>query len=571
MPIVSSLGTVYGLLGIPTGMIERLEVVKGPASTLYGTEAVAGLINVITRVPGKGPKFWAETNVNSWGEAAFDVGFTKQNKNTSWLSGLSVFGFDRVIDKNNDGFTDLSLQKRLSWFNKVSFGKNKEGNLALRLLIEERWGGQTNYNKIFRGTDLVYGESIDTRRFEFLGKNKLGSNLDLNYSFVSHYQDSYYGVTPFKARQDIAFAQSLYRFSNNTGSYLIGLPLKFTFYDDNTVITASNDINQPQRLFNPALFSQYEKNLSNQLKILLAYRIDYFSNKKWVQSPRLAIKYQSVDKLSNLRLNYGNGFRWVNVFSEDHAALTGARTVYIADDLRPERSQNISVNFERKIPLASSYIGLDVTAFYSYFSNKIIPDYDSHPEKIFYNNLSGFLDTKGLNLSLAYNHSSGFRANATLSLLDMRNHENKSWTRPVLTERASGTVLLSYKINQINTSLDYTLNWLSKMRLPLQGAFDPRPEYSPFTSFHNIQLTKTLNKNFEFFAGVKNLFNFLPYRGLPFLIANARDPFDKNVTFDSSGVALISPQNPYGLTFDPSYVYAPLQGTRVFGGFRVNF
>jgi outer membrane receptor for ferrienterochelin and colicins len=51
MPIVSSLATVYGLAGIPNSMVKRIEVVKGPASTLYGSEAVGGLINIITKEP----------------------------------------------------------------------------------------------------------------------------------------------------------------------------------------------------------------------------------------------------------------------------------------------------------------------------------------------------------------------------------------------------------------------------------------------------------------------------------------------------------------------------------------
>ncbi|MFN3444542.1 MAG: TonB-dependent receptor, partial [Bacteroidia bacterium] len=57
MPIVSSLSTVYGMMGIPNSMVDRIEVVKGPASTLYGSEAVAGIINVITKNPKKAPLF----------------------------------------------------------------------------------------------------------------------------------------------------------------------------------------------------------------------------------------------------------------------------------------------------------------------------------------------------------------------------------------------------------------------------------------------------------------------------------------------------------------------------------
>jgi outer membrane receptor for ferrienterochelin and colicins len=60
MPIVSSLSTVYGLSGIPNSLVERIEIVKGPASSLYGSEAVGGLINIITKNPKNAPAFSAD-------------------------------------------------------------------------------------------------------------------------------------------------------------------------------------------------------------------------------------------------------------------------------------------------------------------------------------------------------------------------------------------------------------------------------------------------------------------------------------------------------------------------------
>lgn len=74
MPIVSGLSTVYGLSGIPNSLIEQVEIVKGPASSLYGSEAVGGLINIITRHPDHAPTFFADLNQTSWGELNVDVG-----------------------------------------------------------------------------------------------------------------------------------------------------------------------------------------------------------------------------------------------------------------------------------------------------------------------------------------------------------------------------------------------------------------------------------------------------------------------------------------------------------------
>ena len=75
MPIVSSLGTVYGLSGIPNSLVERIEIVKGPASSLYGSEAVGGLINVITKNPQNAPLFSADVFSTTWGEYNTDLGY----------------------------------------------------------------------------------------------------------------------------------------------------------------------------------------------------------------------------------------------------------------------------------------------------------------------------------------------------------------------------------------------------------------------------------------------------------------------------------------------------------------
>jgi outer membrane receptor for ferrienterochelin and colicins len=106
------------------------------------------------------------------------------------------------------------------------------------------------------------------------------------------------------------------------------------------------------------------------------------------------------------------------------------------------------------------------------------------------------------------------------------------------------------------------------MRLPLLSELDPRQEYSPTWSIQNIQFTYSGVKDFEFYGGIKNLLDWTPNRGNPFIIARANDPFDKNVQFDNSGNAIPTADNPYGLTFDPTYVYGPNQGMRGFIGMR---
>lgn len=137
MPIVSALSTVYGLSGIPNSLIEKIEVVKGPASSLYGSEAVGGLINIITKSPKNAPLVSADYFTTSWLENNVDLGI-KYNlgKKIQSILGLNYYNYNSPIDNNNDGFTDVTLQERISIFNKWNIERknNKIFTVAGRFL-----------------------------------------------------------------------------------------------------------------------------------------------------------------------------------------------------------------------------------------------------------------------------------------------------------------------------------------------------------------------------------------------------------------------------------------------------
>lgn len=578
MPLVSGLATVYGLSGIPQSLIDRIEVVKGPASTLYGSEAVGGLINVITKRPDNAPLVSADIFATTWGEVNTDLAAKfKAGKKAQSLLGVNYFNYSNPIDNNNDNFTDVTLQDRISIFNKWGFDR-KDGrifSLAARYVKEDRWGGQMNWNKSFRGGDEVYGESIFTDRWEFFGQYQLPAkeHLMLQFSANAHHQNSAYGDMLYIADQRIAFAQLTWDRKLGKHDLLAGLAYRYTYYNDNTPATATaEDINidQATNTHLPGLFIQDEFRIDDNNTLLLGARFDHNSLHGRIFTPRLNYKWNSADKLSILRLGLGNGYRVANVFTEDHAALTGARQLVFADELKPERSWNANVNFVRKIIMDRGYLNLDATAFYTYFTNKIIPDHESDANKIIYDNLDGFAVSSGFALNADLALDNGLKLIAGATLMDVYNVSSGIRSRQLFAERFTGTWTIGYGFQRIGLTLDYTGNVYGPMRLPLLSESDPRHEYSPWWSIQNIQLTKKAGKNIEIYGGVKNVLNWTPGRGDPFIIARAHDPFDKNVIFDASGQAIPTAENPYGLTFDPGYMYGPNQGRRGFLGLRFN-
>lgn len=571
MPIVSGLSTVYGLSGIPASLIERVEVVKGPASTLYGSEAIGGLINVITRDPARAPVASVDAFSTTYGEHNVDVGTKVKLGGATSLLGVNAFWYDRPRDDNRDGFTDVTLARRISVFDKISFARpdNRVASLAGRYFYEDRWGGQMHWTPEFRGGDSVYGESIYTNRAELIGSYQLPVRQPVfaNFSLNTHHQNSVYGNTPFTARQTIGFGQLTAPRTVGRHSLLFGAAVRYTYYQDDTPATALG----AQRTWLPGVFVQDELRFADPRYTLLAgVRYDFNSAHGSILSPRLNWKF-APDEHQTWRLGVGNGYRVVSVLcTEDHAALTGARRVVMQENLRPERSYNATLNYTRTVPAGRGVLTVDGSAFYTYFTNKITPDYLTDPSLLIYQNLRGHAVSRGASVNLDWLSGFGLKAIVGATVLDVfQVTPDESGAlirqRQLLTERVGGTLAVSYAFERLGLSLDYTGSLYGPMRLPTLGPLDQRPASSPTFSIQNIQFTQRLGGKVELYGGVKNLLDFRPRADA---IARPHDPFDKQVRFDAAGQVVATPDNPQALTFDPTYVYASNQGRRGFLGVR---
>lgn len=568
MPIVSALGSVYGLSGIPNSMIERIEVVKGAASTLYGSEAVGGLINIITKRPKSVPQFTTDIFTTTWLENNIDIGYrTSLGKKADVLIGVNYFNYNNPIDNNNDNFTDMSLQNRTSIFSKWNFNRKseKEFSLVSRYLYEDRWGGEMQWNKNFRGGREIYGESIYTSRWELLGKYQLPTSekMVFQFSLIGHDQNSAYGNSLFIANQKIGFGQLLWDKSLKNNSLLLGGAFRYQYYNDNTPATNTSN---SSKIY--SLFAQNEIRFSDNSSTLLGLRYDYNSAHGSIFTPRFAFKWKP-SSTDILRFNFGTGFRIVNLFTEDHQALSGSREVILTENLKPETSFNLNLNYLKKYILKNSgVINLEFSGWHTYFTNKIFANYDINPNQIVYDNLNGYSKIFGLSTNADWITPFGLKATIGASFFDAKTKQDKQKFTPLFTEKYTINWAINYEIPKWFVSFDYTGNLTGRMRLPLLGELDPRREYSLPFSIQNIQITYKKIHDLEIYSGVKNLLNWTPNRGNPFIIARSNDPFDENVQFNTNGNVIPTADNPYGLTFDPNYAYGPNQRIRFFLGLR---
>jgi outer membrane receptor for ferrienterochelin and colicins len=572
VPMYGNLASVYGLNGIPNMIIDRLEIIKGPSSTLYGSEAVAGVINIITKNPEDQPFLSLDVQATSHLESYVNMALTPKFGKTIGYFGFNWDRKNNYDDYNFDGFGDDINLDRFSIFNKWNIYRksNKKFVISSRYFYEDRRNGveeflkNKNYKKI-RGSSEIYGESIFTYRFELFGKYEFDyiENFELNFSYSKHNQNSYYGSDYYQANQDIFFSQFTLKRKYKKHDLLYGFSIKNNLYDDNTIATQKivdgQLINNESNQFIPGLLFQDQFNPNEKTSIVGGLRIDHFNEHGFIYAPSFHIKYNPGDWLA-FRLNLGTGFRLVNLFSEDHAFVSGQREVKILEELNPERSRSAILNTNYIYTGLNGSGNLDFDLFYTYFSNKIIPNYDDQ-RYIVYQNTEGYSFSKGFSgawnhtflngiaISVNFNHQlvkySQFQNNKTV-LFDVE-HSPK-WT---------AGLNLKFPLNK-NWSLNSSSNFVGVMQLPKVFDLDQngelnsksRPEKSKPFSIHNINFEGKLSANSEIYFGILNLFNF---RQKESPLVGYNDPnFNKGFS-------------PF---FDTSYNYAPNHGLEFFIGYK---
>ncbi len=543
MPLMSSLASVYGLNGINPALIEQLEIVKGPSSTLYGSEAMAGVVNVITKDPRFTPRWALDVHATSDAEANVDFAVSSEPGDLSGLVSGNIAYNQRFVDDNGDGFSDFPLVRRGILFAKGDLSEDgrRRGTLTARYQFEDRFGGVEGWTRAHRGSDSLYGESVHTNRLELIGSwlPAWSDRLRMEGSYTWHHQDSYYGDVHYLAEQHVAFANLLWGERRGAHDLLLGATARYQSYDDDTPATSESD----RRLI-PGLLAQDEIEWSSRLSTLGGLRADHHEEHGPIFSPRLALKWEPWERTA-VRLNAGTGFRVVSLFTEDHAALTGAREVVIASELEPERSRSVTLNLNQVVEFGPSPMMIDLDLFHTRFSNKIVPDYDQDPNLIVYDNLAGHAVSRGV--ALAFNQNVDFDRllyTVGVTLQDVYTVENGAKEDEFFAPRLRAVASATYDVRALPLSIDYTASLTGPMRMP---AFDEpfaRPERSPTYSVHNLQATWRLGGGSDLYVSVKNLFDY------------------------AQPTPLIDPERPFGDAFDTTYVYGPLRGRYLMVGIR---
>lgn len=413
-PIFSGLAGVYGLELIPSSMIKKIEVVRGGGSALYGSNAIAGTINLIMKEPDRNTyEIGADYHVNGigMGNKVSSTPDYSADINTSLVAddhrtGVAIYGFARknkAFDANNDGFSEMPEMENLTLGGRLYHRLGYRGKLSIDLfnIREQRDGGNmqdyplherdlaeavkhdlktaaVTYDQYFRKYDLLslYASGQFLDRESYYGANK--SLSDYGYSEDRTYNLGFQYKLVFDHSSVIAGVE-------NTSGFLTDKKLGYPDYDDATVVDdsiiyvphTSNTIVVNQSSVITGTFVQYEATL-DRFKMSIGGRFDYYlirdhsdesSDDKSgiVFSPRISLMYNILDQLK-VRTSYAQGYRAPQVFDEDlHIETSGSRKVLHENDpdLKQETSHSIMLSLDYTGTIGSVYIGFLVEGFYT--------------------------------------------------------------------------------------------------------------------------------------------------------------------------------------------------------------
>ncbi len=386
-PIFSALAGVYGIEQLPANMVDRVEVMRGGGSALFGSSAIAGTINIITKEPVRNSASISHTTSSINGTSAFDHNtslnasiVTEDNK-----MGLAVFGQNRQkdgYDHDGDGFTELTEMsgQTLGMRGYVKTGLYSKLTAEYHHLQEYRRGGDNLHlppHEVMIAEQVRHSINTGSLKYDWFSPDER-HRFNVFASLQHINRESYYGAgmdpNAYGETMDltwVAGGQYVYKFEN-----CFFMPAD---------LTAGLEYNQDHLQDN---MWGYDRLTDQVVRIGSAYLQNEWKNARWsfllggrldkhnlmdgvIFSPRANLRFNPTEKI-NLRASYSYGFRAPQAFDEDlHIDNVGGivSMIRLADDLKVEKSQSVSVSADMYAQWGDWQGNLLVEGFYTDLSD----------------------------------------------------------------------------------------------------------------------------------------------------------------------------------------------------------
>ncbi|MCG6189686.1 TonB-dependent receptor [Maribellus maritimus] len=593
-PVFSGLAGVYGLELIPANMIERVEVIRGGGSAMYGSNAIAGTINLITKDPVVNnfsvSGNYSLTGAGTDGEIAGDANL---NLNGSFISddyksGMSLFGFTRKrnpYDANGDGFSEIALIENLTLGTRIFHRISDRGKLTVDYFkINEYRRGGNKFDLPLHESDISESvtHDINTGAINFDLLMRETDKFSAFFSAQSVNRGSYYGanqdLSAYGETEDFTFSSGLQY--NRKIDYLIfasasltsGLEYNGSFLEDKKLgyyapeedTHYGNTLVADQKVVTQAGFLQSEWTLLKWV-ITAGIRYDHYTVSDVtkesdditgdVLSPRVSLLYNIADNLQ-FRTGFAKGFRAPQIFDEDlHIETSGSRKVLHenATDLKQESSNSFTASFDYTNMFGNWQVQFLAEGFFTRLNDPFSNEYGTPDEDgvVVYTrvNAEDGATVKGFNLELNATPSEKLQIQSGFTIQRSSFDEPQEFDETRFFRSPDSYGYLSLNYNPLHEfSLAFTGNYSGSMLVPYFGPLAANPEIGQLNtsdSFFDagIKLTYEIHlsdvMSLEIIGGAKNIFN----------------SYQKD--FDT------------GVDRDPAYIYGPMSPRTIYFGVNI--
>ena len=392
-PIFSPLMGLYGMEQIPANMVSRIEVVRGGGSALYGSSAIGGTVNIITKIPQENSYNFSMTGQSINGKANDAL----INGNASMLTnkrnaGASFFVSRRLkqaYDHNGDNFSEMPELKENSFGANLFYHPTPDQKLEINFtsLNEYRYGGEMNEGPAYlakQSEERIHNVLMGGLDYQF-NFNEGNSSFIVYLAGQYTDRDHYTGIYPDHLEEiETHIINPPYGTSDNTTwqtgvqvnhrlKDFLGGPNVLTFgtelvLDDvfDTIPTYNYVTDQETNTI--GVFAQSDWQLLPQTNLLTGFRIDKHNLvDQPIFSPRVSL-LQKVKGYTQLRLTWGTGFRAPQAFDADmHIAFAGGGVsrITLADNLKQERSYSFSGSINYDKPTEYFIFGFTLEGFHT--------------------------------------------------------------------------------------------------------------------------------------------------------------------------------------------------------------
>lgn len=538
-PVFSSMASVYGLEQVPAAMIDRIEVVRGGGSAMYGANAIAGVVNIITKEPVR--NFVNIANTSMLNEhTGYDIhtDFNASVMSENRKIGAYLFASHRTrsaYDRDNDGFSESPRLRATTAGARVFF---KTGAYSK---ITAEYHHTTDYR---RGGNNLDDEPHQADIAEQLRHNIDAGSLafdwfsDDNRHFVSAYsaiqhigRESYFGT----GRDTAAYGRSTDLTSNTGLQYRFSYPCG-RMNGDLTVGAEYNFNGLHDRMLG------YNRDMKQNVHVIGAYAQNEWKNEQWsvligarlekhnllskpVCTPRATVRYTPVEGLV-LRAGYSSGYRAPQAYDEDlHVAAVGGNVSLISldPDLRPEYSHSATLSADWYKEFGKWEVNLTAEGFYTYLQDVFFlreDGKDSRGNILFTRTNAHGAWVGGLNIEgkVAYQTSTfNFQLSAGYTWQQSLYTEPQKWSEvvPAQTRMHHTPDNYGYLLLDIQPVRDFTISVNGKatgsMLVPHLAGYIDHDEETQTPAFWDLGLRLAydihLHKHYclEISAGVKNI------------------------------------------------------------------